>query len=44
VFMLPRVPLTSQEENPFHWSAFGNAYDPAHPAGKCSWTKNYAGN
>lgn len=30
-----------KKNNPFHWSAFGNKYDPAHPAGKCTWPKKY---
>jgi hypothetical protein len=30
-----------KKTNPNHWSAFGNAYDPNHLAGKCSWPKKY---
>jgi hypothetical protein len=30
-----------KKNNPNHWSAFGNAYDPNHPAGKCTWPKKY---
>jgi hypothetical protein len=30
-----------KKNNPNHWPAFGNAFDPNHPAGKCTWPKKY---
>jgi len=44
VFMLQPLPETSQQDNPYHWSAFGAAYDSTKAAGKCTWAKNYTAN
>lgn len=30
-----------KKNNPYHWTAFGKAFDPANPAGKCTWPKSY---